>query len=65
MRRIQEKEKYIVNEKAAKTDIIILLDEQEELLEDLHDLAIIAERKDEPTVSLKELKKKLLDNGII
>jgi hypothetical protein len=65
MRRIQVKEKYIVNEKGAKTDIIIPLDEYVELLEDLHDLAIIAERKDEPSVSLKELKKKLLDNGII
>lgn len=62
---MQVKEKYIVNEKGAKTDIIIPLDEYEELLEDLHDLAIIAERKDEPTLGLKELKKKLLDNGII
>ncbi len=30
-----------------------------ELLEDIHDLTIIAERKDEPTISLDELKKKL------
>lgn len=65
MRKTQEKEKYIVNEKGAKTDVIIPLDEYEELLEDLHDLAIIAERKDEPTLSLEELKKKLQDNGII
>jgi hypothetical protein len=65
MRKIQEKEKYIVNEKGTKTDIIISLAEYEELLEDLYDLAIIAERKDEPTLSLEELKKKLQDNGII
>jgi hypothetical protein len=65
MRKIQEKEKYIVNEKGTKTDIIIPLAEYEELLEDLYDLAIIAERKDEPTLSLEELKKKLQDNGII
>ncbi len=33
--------------------------EYEELLEDLHDLAVIAERKDEPTTSMEELKKRL------
>jgi len=65
MRKTQEKEKYIVDETGAKTDIVIPLEEYEELLEDIHDLAIIAERKDEPTVSLKELKKKLRVNGLI
>lgn len=54
-----------MDETGAKTDVIIPLDEYEELLEDLQDLAIIAERRDEPTVSLKELKKKLQVNGLI
>ena len=57
--------KYIVDETGQKTDIIIPLDEYEELLEDLHDLAVIAERIDEPTVSFDELKRKLRVNGII
>jgi len=30
-----------------------------EMLEDLHDLAVIASRKDEGSISLEELKKKL------
>ena len=65
MGKLREKEKYIVDETGQRTDIIIPLDEYEELLEDLHDLAVIAERMDEPTVSLDELKRKLRANGII
>ena len=57
--------KYIVDEAGQKTDIILPMDEYEDLLEDLHDLAVIAERKDEPTVSLDELKRKLRADGII
>ncbi len=41
------------------------IEEYNELLEDLHDLAVIAERKKEPSVSLKELKKKLRADGLI
>ena len=57
--------KYIVNEEGQKTEIVLPLDEYEELLEDLHDLAVIAERKDEPTISFEELKKKLHADGFI
>jgi len=65
MRKLQEKEKYIVDRTGTKTDVIIPLNEYEELLEDIHDLAVIAERRDEPTISLEELKRKLQVNGII
>lgn len=58
-------EKYIVDETGQKTDIILPLDEYEEILEDLHDLAVIAERVDEPTISFDELKRKLRTNGIL
>jgi PHD/YefM family antitoxin component YafN of YafNO toxin-antitoxin module len=58
-------EKYIVDETGERTAIVLPLEEYEELIEDLHDLAIIAERKDEPTTSLDELKKKLHADGVI
>lgn len=57
--------KYIVDEKGQKTEIVLPLDEYEELLEDLHDLAVIAERKGETTISFEELKKKLHADGFI
>ena len=53
------KERYIVDEKGKRTAVVLPLKEYEELLEDLHDLAIVAERRDEPTVSFGELKEKL------
>ena len=58
-------EQYIVDEKGQKTAVVIPLEEYEELLEDLHDLAMIAERRDEPTITFNELKKKLKQNGLL
>ncbi|MHA1710437.1 MAG: type II toxin-antitoxin system Phd/YefM family antitoxin [Candidatus Baldrarchaeia archaeon] len=56
---------YIVNEKGEKVAIIIPIEEFEELLEDLHDIAVVAKRRDEPTVSFDELKKRLKSHGLI
>ncbi len=56
---------YIVDGKGQKTAVILPVEEYEELLEDLHDLAIIAERRDEPTVSFEELKKRLHEDGLL
>lgn len=56
---------FIVDESGIKKAIILPLEDYEELLEDVHDLAVIAERKDEPTINLEELKKKLKSDGLI
>ncbi len=53
------KEKFIVNKNGKKTEVILDIDEYEELLEDLHDLAVIVERKDEATTEFSEVMKKL------
>ncbi|GIK59117.1 MAG: type II toxin-antitoxin system Phd/YefM family antitoxin [Ignavibacteriota bacterium] len=57
--------KYIVDESGAKKAVIIPLEEYEELLEDIHDLMVIAERKEEPTDSFEEFKRKLKTDGFI
>ena len=56
---------FIVDEKGKKTAIVLSLEEYEELLEDIHDLAIIAERRDDPIISFDELKKRLKTDGLI
>jgi len=56
---------YLINEEGEKTAVVIPLEEYEEMLEDLHDLAVIAERKDEPTISMKELKERLKADGLL
>jgi len=41
---------FITTSDGTKTAVILTLDDHEELLEDLQDLAAIAERKDESTL---------------
>ncbi|MFH1927241.1 MAG: hypothetical protein ABIK79_03565 [Chloroflexota bacterium] len=58
-------EQYIIDEKGQKTAVVLPIEVYEELLEDLHDLAIIAARRDEPTISFEELKKRLREDGLL
>ncbi|MCK4579786.1 MAG: hypothetical protein KAU10_00450 [Dehalococcoidia bacterium] len=57
--------RYIVDEKGERTSVILPLNEYQEMVEDLHDLAIIAERREEPTVSFEKLKQKLKKDGLL
>jgi PHD/YefM family antitoxin component YafN of YafNO toxin-antitoxin module len=59
------REQYVIDEKGQKKAVIIPVDEYKELLEDIHDLAVIAERRDEPTITFEELKKKLKKDGLL
>ncbi|MFQ6084124.1 MAG: hypothetical protein ACE5WD_12320 [Candidatus Aminicenantia bacterium] len=59
------KEQYIVDATGKKHSVVIPVEEYEELLEDLHDLAIVAERRNEPNISWEEVKKKLKRDGLI
>ncbi len=58
-------ERYITDKDEKKTAVVLPIDEYEELLEDLHDLAVIAERRDEPTLSLDKVKAKLKSDGTL
>ena len=52
--------KYIVDEKGNKSAVVLPIEEYNELLEDIHDLSVIAERKKKnDTISLTDLKKKI------
>ena len=59
------REQYIVDKTGKKTAVVLPIDEYEELIEDIHDLAIIAERRDESTISIKELKRRLKKDGLL
>jgi PHD/YefM family antitoxin component YafN of YafNO toxin-antitoxin module len=56
---------YITNEAGEKTAVILSIEQFESLLEDLEDLAIVAERKDEPTISHTDLLAELKQDGLI
>ncbi len=57
--------KYITNEKGKRLAVIIPIKEFEELMEDLDDLAVCAERMSEDEISLEELEEELRRDGII
>ena len=62
---IENEVQYVTNEAGEKTAVVVPIDEYEELLEDLHDLAIVAERKDEPVISHEELTDELKNDALI
>ena len=46
-----------------KKGVILSLAKYEQLLEDIHDLAVVAERRDERPINLKEMRRRLKQNG--
>lgn len=58
-------QQYIVDEKGKKIAVILSVKEYEKIMEDLHDLAVVAERKDEPTLTFQELKNRLKKDGLL
>ena len=58
-------EQFIVDMQGKKTGIILPLNRYQRLMEDLHDLAVVAERRAETSVSLREMKRRLKRDGIL
>lgn len=56
---------YVIDEKGRKTGVLLSLKQYQKLMEDLHDLAVVAERKSEKPINLEELKRRLKKDGLI
>ena len=56
---------FVVNEAGEKTAVILPIAIFEELLEDIQDLAALAERRDEPTISHDDLLADLKKDGLL
>jgi len=56
---------YVIDDKGRKTGVLLSLKWYEKLLEDLHDLAVIAERKNERPIPLEKMKRRLKKDGLI
>ena len=50
------REQYIVDVNVTKTAVILSVEHYEQMLEDIHDLAIVAERRVEKPISFAEMK---------
>ena len=59
------REQYVVDRQGKKKGVILPWGEYRQLLEDLHDLAVVAERRDEEPISMKEMKRRLKQHGFV
>ncbi|OGQ48481.1 MAG: hypothetical protein A3H42_01055 [Deltaproteobacteria bacterium RIFCSPLOWO2_02_FULL_46_8] len=57
------KEQFIVNPRGEKTGVVLDLESYRQLLEDFHDLRIIAERKSNPKFSSAQFLARLKKHG--
>lgn len=60
-----KKEQFIVNPKGQKTGVVLDLESYRQLMEDFHDLRVIAERKSNPKLSAAQFLTRLKKNGRI
>lgn len=56
---------YITDENGKKTAVILPIEEFEELLEDMEDLAVMAERREEPSMPHEEAIERLKRDGFL
>ena len=56
---------YITNQKGKKTGVVLPIASYEKLLEDLDDLAVIADRRAEPTISHDKFTAELKRDGLL
>jgi hypothetical protein len=56
---------YVTNEQGQKTAVILPIAQFEELLEDIEDLATVAERREEPTIAHNDLVSELKQDGLL
>jgi len=56
---------YITNEKGERVSVVIPIEEYALLLEDVQDLAAVAERREDPAISRAELIRRLKANSLV
>jgi hypothetical protein len=57
--------RYLTDERGERVAVVIPIADYEDLMEDVADLACVAERRDEERISLAELKKQLIADGLL
>lgn len=56
---------YVTNQAGEKTAVILSMAKFQGLLEDLEDLLLVAERRDEPTISHADVVAELKRDGLL
>ena len=63
--KVDEGLEFIKDERGRKKAVILPIKKYRRLLEDLHDLALIAEARGEPSSPLEEVERRLREDGIL
>lgn len=63
--RIQLHPQYITDETGSRVSVVLPIDEYRELLEDLEDLAAMAERREEPSIPHDQVIAGLERDGLL
>jgi len=58
-------EQFVVDARGKKTGVILPLKRYQKLMEDLHDLAVVAERRAEAPITFEEMKRRLKKDGVL
>ena len=59
------KERRGVTKKSGNGHVVLTRKRYDRLMEDLHDLAVVAERRHEPSISVDEMTKRLRKRGLV
>jgi hypothetical protein len=59
------REQFIVDDKGNRTAVVLSWRRYRKLMEDLHDLAVVAERRREKPLSLSAARLRLKEDGIL
>jgi hypothetical protein len=58
-------EQFVIDKKEKRLSVILPLERYERMLEDIHDLAVVAERREEKPISFDEMKQRLEKDDIL
>ena len=56
---------FVIDDSGNKISVILPIGEFEEIIEDMEDLAILAERREEPTLSHEQVMIRLQQDGLL
>ena len=59
------REQYVVDSRGKRTGVILSTRQYNKIMEDLHDLAVVAERREEKSISLETMKRRLNKDGLL
>lgn len=58
-------EQYVVDRKGKRVSVILSVERYDRLLQDLHDLAVVAKRRNQKPISFDEMRRRLKKDGIL